>query len=262
MGHRSPLALTREELGEVSRLRFGEPGATGPLPTAWRRWNYFVPDVFYEAIVAKLVTRRTRWLDVGCGRELFPANERLAQILAARCQTLVGLDPDGTVEENTLVHEGVKCTLEEFTSEKAFDLVTLRMVAEHIAQPQPALASLARLTKPGGKVVVFTINRWSPISIAAWAVPFKLHHAIKHFLWRTEEKDTFPVVYEMNTRARLRQLFHGCGFREVFFAHLPDCRASFRFRLFHSLELLCWRMLETIGVMYPENCLLGVYDRV
>src|SRR6266496_978532 len=109
------------------------------------------------------------------------------------------------------------------------------MVAEHIARPQPALASLARLTKPGGKVVVFTINRWSPVSIAAWTVPFKLHHAIKHFLWRTEEKDTFPVVYEMNTKGRLRQLFQGHGFREVFFAHLSDCRTSFRFRLFHCL---------------------------
>jgi hypothetical protein len=43
--------------------------------------------VYYEAVVAKLVRPESQWLDVGCGRGVFPSNPRLAQTLAKRCST-------------------------------------------------------------------------------------------------------------------------------------------------------------------------------
>ena len=70
------------------------------------------------------------------------------------------------------------------------------------------------------------------------------------------------AAYRMNTRPQLRRLFARHGFREAYFAHLPDCRTTFRFRLLHGLELLLWRALDRVGVTYPENCLLGIYERV
>jgi hypothetical protein len=97
--------------------------------------------------------------------------------------------------------------------------------------------------------------------MAAWLTPFWLHHPVKRVLWGTEEKDTFPVVYRMNTRARLRSLFGRAGFREQHFAYLDDCRTFHRLRLLHSMELLLWRLLHAADIQYPENCLLGVYRR-
>ena len=35
--------------------------------------NYYTPDDVYEALVAGLVCTGISWLDVGCGRELFPS---------------------------------------------------------------------------------------------------------------------------------------------------------------------------------------------
>src|SRR5947208_2800014 len=81
-----------------------------------------------------------------------------------------------------------------------------------------------RPARPGGKVVAYTVNRWSPVSLAAKAIPFGLHHAFKRALWRTEERDTFPVAYRMNTRGALRRAFGAHGFREAGFAYLDDCR--------------------------------------
>jgi SAM-dependent methyltransferase len=259
---RPRLGLSPGELDAVARARFGDPRTTGPLPRLWHRARYFIPDVFYEGMVAKLVTPRAAWLDVGCGRDLFPGNDRLARELAGRCRLLVGVDPDGTVAENDVVHVRVRCPIEEYDGPGPFDVVTLRMVAEHVTDPDAALAALARLTRPGGKVVVYTINRWSPVPVATRMIPFRLHHPIKQILWRTEEKDTFPVAYRMNTRPQLRRLFERHGFREAYFARLPDCRTTFRFRLLHGLELLLWRALDRVGLTYPENCLLGIYERV
>jgi len=242
--------------------RYGNPRATGPLPRLWHRLRYFVPDIFYEAVVAKLVRKGSTWLDAGCGRGIFPSNPQLARTLAQQCQLLVGVDPDETLQENALVHVRAHTTIELYCTDLTFDVVTLRMVAEHIDQPESALNSLARLTKQGGKVVVYTVNGWSPVSLVAWLAPFQLHHVAKRFLWGTEEKDTFPVAYQLNTRGRLRRQFGAHGFREAYFAYLPDCCAFYRFPYLHCLELLLWWSLKTFGILYPENCLLAVYERV
>ena len=116
--------------------------------------------------------------------------------------------------------------------------------------------------KPGGRVVVYTVNKLTPVAAAAWAVPFRFHHAVKSLIWRTEEKDTFPVAYRMNTRGDLRRVFGRHGFREAAFAFLDDCRTFARFRVLNHAELLARSALRAVGLRYPENCLLGVYERV
>lgn len=243
-------------------MRYGsDPVAMGWRPRLRLRFRYFTPDEHYEAVVSRVVTPGCAWLDVGCGRNVFPSNRVLAHTLARRCGVLVGVDPDDTLSANDLVHERARCRIEEFESERAFDVVTLRMVAEHVADPARSTSALARLTKQGGKVVVYTVNRWSPVPIITGLVPFQLHHAPKRLLWRTDPKDTFPVAYRMNTREVLRCVFEQHGFREAAFGHLDDCRTFSRFRATQLVELCLWRCFRAIGLRYPENCLLGVYER-
>src|SRR5262249_29642671 len=125
-----------------------------------------------------------------------------------------------------------------------------------------AVAALARLTKPRGKVVIHTVHKWSPAAILARLVPFRLHHAVKKLLWRAEERDTFPVAYQMNTRRRLASVFGEGGFRECYFAYLADCGVFARFRMLHRAELALGRLLRGVGLPYPERCVLGVYEKV
>ena len=255
-------APTRADLDEVLAIKYGDLRMAGWSPRMRSWFNYFSPDDIYETLVAKLVREDTFWLDVGSGRNVFPSNPALAEKLAQRCALLVGVDPDETLEEKRFVHEKIRTSIEELQTDRTFDLVTLRMVAEHVAQPELAVQSLALLTKPRGKVVIYTINKWSPASIVAKYTPMKVHHVAKRCLWRTEEKDTFPVAYLMNTRQRLAGLFESAGFRECFFTYLDDCRSFGRFRLLHCIELYTQSVLRKLGVRYHENCLLGVYERL
>ena len=255
-----PQNLCRDDLRELVRLKHDGDSAQYGWATRMRlRFDYFTPDEVYEATVKKLVTPSCAWLDVGSGRNVLPNNPQLAQQLADRSGVLVGVDPDATIEENTVVHERVRLPIEAYDSDRLFDVVTLRMVAEHVTNPSATLTALARLTRPGGVVVVYTVNQWAPASIAARVVPFGLHHAIKHWLWKTEEKDTFPVAFRMNTRTKLRRLFEAHGFRELSFSYLDDCRTFANTRALLYLELAARSVLKTVGVTYPENCLLGVY---
>jgi SAM-dependent methyltransferase len=163
--------------------------------------------------------------------------------------------------ENPFVHRKVPVALEDFESDTSFDLVTLRMVAEHVQDPTKFVRSLARCTAPGGRVVVYTVNRFSPVPLITSAVPFALHHPAKRILWGTETKDTFPTYFRMNTRRSLRSLFESESFSEESFAHLDDCRTTGAFRFLQRVELGLWRALRTLGMRYPENCLLGVYRK-
>lgn len=252
----------RTELVAVFADKYGAAENRGWMQRLWTRLDYFSPDDYYETTVSKLVFPQCDWLDVGCGRNIFPGNLRLAQKLALRCGYLLGADPDGTIAENTLVHEKVQAPVESLRLDRQFDLITLRMVAEHVERPDLAVASLARLAKPGGLVVVLTVNRWSPAAVAASIVPHALHHPIKRMLWNCEEKDTFRVSYRMNTRKQLARCFEAAGFRERAFAYLDDCRTFYRYRWIHRAELGLRRLFKVAGLPHPENCLLGIYQRL
>ncbi|WP_197171216.1 class I SAM-dependent methyltransferase [Novipirellula aureliae] len=201
------------------------------------------------------------WLDVGGGHAIFPNNPDSASELVSRCKVVVAVDPSEYVRENQFVHESVCSPLEEYSSAIQFDLATMRMVVEHVEDPVQFVASLGRLVKPGGYVVVFTVNRNTPIATLSTVIPFGLHHPIKRLFWGGDEKDTFPVCYRMNSRDVLRELFSNAGFDERAFEKLDDLSTFGRFKVCNYLELLGWSGFRWVGKSYPENCLLGIYQR-
>lgn len=257
-----PPEISRKELDALFDQKYRGAATLGSDPARRLRWGYFTPDDHYEALVRRMVTAQSRWLDVGCGRDLFPSNRALARELSGRCASLVGVDPDLTIQENPFVHHKVQGFVEDLDPGLRFDLVTMRMVAEHVAEPRRLLDALGRLVLPGGFVVIYTINRWSPVPLVTAATPFAWHHPAKRMLWRTEAKDTFPTTYKMNTRRELTKLLDASGFEETAFWYLDDCRSFQRFELLNVMELSLWSLLQWIGLRYPETCLLGLYRRL
>src|SRR5215510_14104164 len=101
------MQITSTDLVELFLQKYGENGRLGPAPKMWVQFGYTIPIDFYEAALAKLIRPGTAWLDVGCGRFLFPQNEPLAKALAGICSVLVGVDPDKNVDENPYVHRRI-----------------------------------------------------------------------------------------------------------------------------------------------------------
>jgi len=255
------LSTAQQNLPCVLRLKYGPAERMGPAPRLRQRLGYSSPDDWYEAAVFGLVSGTTTWLDVGCGRSMFPFNHATAKLLSERCRLLVGLDPSDNIHANDLVHERVQCPLEDYVTDRRFDLVTLRMVAEHITDPVAAVGALARLTAVGGRVVVYTVSKWAPATMVSAITPFWLHVAAKRVLWQGNERDAFPTAYRMNTRSELGRLFAAGGFEEESFQYLDDCRAFGRFMSLNRLELLAWKALRSIGLRYPESCILAVFRK-
>lgn len=260
-----PVALVRlptaADLAANFRLKYGSEPDLGWSPRLRQGYGYSTPDDWYEALLALLVAKGCRWLDVGCGREICPSNRPLGRILARRASRLVGVDPDETLLENPYVHEKVQQGIDAYDGQGGFDLVTLRMVAEHIQDPEACVRGVARALAPGGLCCVYTVFGWSPMPILTRLAPMGLRHVVKKWLWNTDKKDTFPTAFAMNTRGRLRRLFVGVGMKERAFVRLDDCRTFGQFRNLAELELRLRAACRALGMPYPEHCIVGIYEK-
>lgn len=253
------MSPTTEELLEIYKLKYD---GTGWAPRMRLAAGYFSPDEFYESEVARHVLPRISWADIGCGRDVFPSNRRLAEILCRRAACVVGIDPDPNVLENPFVTERFQGLIEDYRTERRFDLVTLRMVAEHITNPDTAIAKFAELLKPGGRLIIYTTSKWAPMSIAAMLVPFRLHNPLKRLLWDSEARDTFPTAYKLNTRRDLTTHTRAHGLKEISYRIIDDCRITGGYRVLQWIELRVRKLLRAIGLRHPESCILAIYERV
>ena len=252
---------TEQEMLEYVSTRYGDPMGHGWRVRRRHQFGYISPELWYEATVDKLVNEQTCWIDVGGGKAVFPHHEELSRKISDRCAFLAGVDPSENIHLNPFVDEKNQCLIEDYRTDRKFDLTTLRMVVEHIQNPALAVASLARLTRPGGHVVVYTPNRWSFCSIVASATPHIAHERAAQFLWRAKDEDVFPTVYKMNTRKQLARVFEQQGFAEAGFAVLPCCNIAQRSQFLHLAELSFWNVTKKFGIGYPETNLLGIYQR-
>jgi len=234
-------------------------GGWGPITR--QKFGYYTPDDYYEGLVEKLIQRGTKWADIGCGRDIFPSNALLARKLAAQCEVVAGIDPDPNIDDNDFVTEAHKVMIEDFSSDHEFDLVTLRMVAEHISNPEETLRILASITQKDGLIIIYTPHKWAPVSFVARWTPMSAHHWVKSRFWGTEERDTFPVEYKMNTKKELVRLFDAAGFEEASYELIDDCRIFNNFRVLNYLELCFWQFCRWVSFPYPEKCIIGAYRK-
>ncbi|WP_371823310.1 bifunctional 2-polyprenyl-6-hydroxyphenol methylase/3-demethylubiquinol 3-O-methyltransferase UbiG [Paracoccus sp. Z118] len=110
-----------------------------------------------------------RLLDIGCGGGL------MAEPMARLGATVTGADAaDGNIavarlhaEQSGLEIDYRATTAEALVTEnRTFDVVLALEIVEHVAEPQDFVTTCARLLRPGGLLVMSTLNR-TPQSFAA-----------------------------------------------------------------------------------------------
>ena len=151
-------------------------------------------------------------LDAGCGRSsaLQPFKPQIARF--------VGID----------IHEpapGSVPYLDEFAvvdvcadagafPAATFDVVLSSFTVEHFARPAAAFANMARWLRPGGSLVITTVNRRHPFVAAYLAFPSGLRHLLQRAVKATAA-DAHPIVGVCNDPRALRSALEAAGFTDV-----------------------------------------------
>lgn len=176
------------------------------------------PQRIYLERVSDFVHRETRWLDIGCGRQLVPSWMRghtdLEGEIVSRARCLVGIDPDlVALQDNHSHHFKLKADGESLPfADDSFDLATSNMVFEHVKQPRPILAELRRVLTPGGRLILLTPNWLDVVTIVARVVPNRLHPALVSRMETRGAQDVYPTHFRFNRPSTVQRLLSEAGF--------------------------------------------------
>jgi len=151
-------------------------------------------------------------LDAGCGRSsaLQPFKPRIGRF--------VGID----------IHEpapGSMPYLDEFAvvdvcadadafAPATFDIALSSFTVEHFARPADAFLNVARWLRPGGTLVITTVNRRHPFVAAYLGFPSRLRHRLQHVVKATAA-DAHPIVGVCNDPTALRSALENAGFVDI-----------------------------------------------
>ncbi len=188
------------------------------MPTLrWRKQELrerFYPARFrgmydrFSDVIHEYVREGDVMLDAGCG------SGRVFQYQfddRQRPRLIVGVDVTDEPQANNNIDAAGRADLAALPFRDAtFDIAISSHVAEHLTQPERVFGELARVMKPGGRLLILTPNRWHYVTISAALLPHAFH--LKYNQWRgVDAHDIFPTVYRANTAGRLRSLYAGAG---------------------------------------------------
>ncbi len=172
----------------------------------------------YQDLVAARLTPTSRVLDLGCGRG------GVIERLHPRAGFVAGLDPDlRSLQEHRAPALAQSSGLAETLpyADSTFDLVCCSWVLEHLADPAPVFAEVARVLTPGGSFVFLTPNRCHPLVMFNQALRWSQGRLVGRFYDRAEA-DTFPACYRANTAAQIEHLAQDAGLEQVSLHFIGD----------------------------------------
>jgi SAM-dependent methyltransferase len=129
--------------------------------TRWGRYAFQVERTALEEAAGALGGQVV--LDVGVGTGRFTAGMEAR----AGWTTALDIDPVMLAVASTRLHGPLSVADAHHLPYRSevFDLVVAVTLCEFTAEPALVIAEMARVTKPGGRIIVGALNRWSPWGI-------------------------------------------------------------------------------------------------
>ncbi|GEM_PF-591226 len=173
-------------------------------PEYRNRW-----DTYNELVSSYLAPERV-WLDIGCG------DNSVVSALGPKSGIAVGVDLQNRCNrEQGLFVEADLHHLPFRTS--SADVVTMRMVVEHLRRIPEEFSEIERVARPGCNLIILTTHRRSPFVIVSNIFPFGMKQWLIRKLFDVEAGDILPTYHALNTRGRMNRGAGRFKIREIYF---------------------------------------------
>jgi SAM-dependent methyltransferase len=150
-------------------------------------------------------------LDAGCGRTspLIGYRDRIARFVGVdihpAAAPLAYLDEFATVD---------LCLDRDAFPDGTFDVILSNFTLEHFEDPRAALANLRHWLRPGGTLVITTVNRRHPFVAAYLGMPDGPRRRLQPVI-KASAADAHPLVGACNDPASVRDTLEAVGFERV-----------------------------------------------
>ncbi len=151
-------------------------------------------------------------LDAGCGRvsALKPFRPRIGRLVGVDIHT-----PDPEIlrrfDEFALVDV---CAESDAFPEAAFDVILSSFTVEHLADARSAFKNFRRWLRPGGRLVLVTVNRRHPFVGAYLGLPSSLRSRFQRLI-KASGADAHPLIGSCNDVERLRGALEEAGYSSI-----------------------------------------------
>ncbi|MDB4911760.1 MAG: Methyltransferase type 11 [Gemmatimonadetes bacterium] len=170
-------------------------------------------QAIYAEVLDRYVDADTRWLDIGCGHQIFEPWIKGEEALVRRASLVVGADPDfSSVRRHRSIQKRIVASTLPLRS-GSFSLITANMVLEHVVDPNAFFADARRLLCPGGHLIVHTPNARHWQVWASRILPSQLRHKLVQLADGRDQDDVYPTYYRANTPTELTRTALDSGLR-------------------------------------------------
>jgi ubiquinone/menaquinone biosynthesis C-methylase UbiE len=190
------------------------------LKIYWKLRKLITPSLrpdqsIYEDVLDTHCGSSQKWLDLGCGHQMFPPWR-----FDKECELIAGAGLVVGIDYNHLSltkHQSIEHLLRgDITQmpfpDRTFDLITSNMVFEHLDKPIEQMQEIARVLEKGGKLIFHTPNSLGYTSVIAKLIPEFLKDKLVFILQGREEDDIFPAFYKINSPREIREIAAAAGF--------------------------------------------------
>jgi SAM-dependent methyltransferase len=215
----------------------------------------------YAEVLDRYVNEDTRWLDIGCGHQVFEPWIKGEEALVRRARLVVGSDPDlSSLRRHKSIKDRIVASALPLRS-ASFSLITANMVVEHVPDPKAFFIEIHRLLCRDGHLIIHTPNARHWHVWASRLIPKHLKHTLIHMADGRREDDVFPTDYRANTPARLARTALESGF-QVETMQLCDTSTTSRMLLgpLVVVDLLLVRMLRRDGLADWRSNIIAVFQ--
>ena len=151
-------------------------------------------------------------LDAGCGRisALKPYRPRIARFVGADIHPPA---PGALPYLDEFVTADLCGDVAAFPA-ASFDVVLSSFTVEHFADPVAAFRNLRQWLRPGGRLVITTVNRRHPFVWAYLSMPERFQRPLQRIV-KASAADAHPLVGVCNDPATIRRALAMAGFQDV-----------------------------------------------